>query len=81
MRAVYSERFRRSYDEAPPAIQRAFDRKIDLLLANLRPPSLQTKKYDESRDLWQGRVTRGWRFYFSIAGDTYVLIDIMAHPT
>jgi mRNA-degrading endonuclease RelE of RelBE toxin-antitoxin system len=80
MQAVYSARFRRSYDEAPPAIQRAFDRKIELLLANLRHPSLQTKKYDESRDLWQGRVTQGWRFYFSIAGDTYMLIDIMAHP-
>jgi mRNA-degrading endonuclease RelE of RelBE toxin-antitoxin system len=80
MRAVYSERFRRSYEEAPAAIQRAFDRKIDLLLANLRHPSLQTKKYDESRDIWQGRVTQGWRFYFSIDGDIYVLIDIMAHP-
>ncbi len=80
MRAVYSERFRRSYEEAPASIQRAFDRRIDLLLANLRHPSLRAKKYDESRNIWQARVTQGWRFYFTIEGDTYVLLDIMAHP-
>ena len=80
MRPRFSERFIRSYASAPPAIQRAFDRKLDLLLQNLRHPSLRAKKYDEARDIWQGRVTQGWRFYFSIAGDTYVLLDIMAHP-
>ena len=41
---------------------------------------LRAKKYDEARDLWQARVTRGWRFYFTIEGDTYRLHDIIAHP-
>lgn len=80
MRPHFSERFIRSYTSAPPAVQQAFDRKLGLLLENLRHPSLRAKKYDEARDLWQARVNVGWRFYFRIQGDTYELIDITAHP-
>ncbi len=32
-------------------------------------PGLHSKKYDEARDIWQARVTRDWRFYFTIEGD------------
>lgn len=80
MRVSYSERFRRSYAEAPAAIQRAFDRKLAFLLQNFHHRSLRAKKYDETRDLWQARVSRGWRFYSTIEGDTYHLHDLMAHP-
>ena len=80
MRPHFSERFVQSYTTAPPAIQRAFDRKLELLLQDLRHPSLRAKKYDEARDLWQARVNQGWRFYFRIKGDTYQLIDITPHP-
>jgi plasmid maintenance system killer protein len=41
---------------------------------------LQAKKYDEARGIWQGRVNRGWRFYFKIEDDTFYLIDVMPHP-
>jgi hypothetical protein len=41
--------------------------------------SLRAKKHDEARDLWQARVTRGWRSYFTIEGDTDRLHDIIAH--
>ena len=80
MRPHFSERFVRSYTSASPAIQRVFDRKLELLLHNLRHPSLRAKKYDEARDIWQARVNEAWRFYFRIEGDTYELIDITAHP-
>ena len=80
MRVRFSERFRRSYESVPPAIQRTFHRKLEFLLQDLRHPSLRAKKYDEARDLWQDRVTRGWRFSFTIEGDIYRLHDIIAHP-
>lgn len=51
MRLHYTERFRRSYAEAPDRIQRAFDRRVELLVRNLRHPSLRAKKYDEKRDI------------------------------
>ena len=80
MHAVYTQRFLESYADAPAAVQRAVDRRVALLLQNLRHPSLQAKKYDESRDIWQARVNGGWRLYFKIEGDAYHLIDLIPHP-
>ncbi len=53
---------------------------MDFFETNLKHPSLHAKKYDDSRDLWQARVNSNWRFYFVIAGDTYVITDIIPHP-
>jgi mRNA-degrading endonuclease RelE of RelBE toxin-antitoxin system len=78
MKVLFTARFERSYRRAPAAIQRAFDKQLAFLLDNLQHPSLRAKKYDQER--WQGRVTRDWRFYFRIDGDTYILLDIIAHP-
>ena len=80
MKLDYTERFIQSLEDAPPQVQKAFYKQSALLLQNLRHPSLRAKKYDEARDIWQARVTRGWRFCFKIARDTYYLIDIIAHP-
>jgi plasmid maintenance system killer protein len=82
MRALATRRFERSYADAPLVIQKAADKQLRLLLANLRHPSLNAKKYPESGDpeLWQARVTKNWRLYFKIQGDAYVLVDMIEHP-
>lgn len=80
MKFDYTERFIKSLEDAPPHIRKAFYKQASFLLEDLRHPSLRAKKYDESRNIWQARVTRDWRFYFRIAGDTYYLIDIISHP-
>ncbi len=80
MRAFYTKRFLSHYTSAPSKIQRAVDRRIALLLQNLRHPSLHAKKYDEARDIWQARVNGGWRFYFTIEGDLYRLLSLLPHP-
>lgn len=80
MRLLYTDRFLRSYREAPQIVKRAFDRRAGFLQMNLNHPSLRAKKYDETRDIWQARVNGGWRFYFLIKGDTYTLLDLISHP-
>jgi mRNA interferase RelE/StbE len=80
MKLLYSERFHTSLEDAPPSVQKAFQKQVRFLESNLRHPSLKAKKYDEARGIWQARVTRDWRFYFTIEGDTYLLHDIIAHP-
>jgi hypothetical protein len=80
MRAAYTRRFLRSYAAAPQDVQRAVDRRVGLLLEDLRHPSLRAEKYDEARDIWQARATAGWRFYFTIEGDVYHLLDLTPHP-
>jgi mRNA-degrading endonuclease RelE of RelBE toxin-antitoxin system len=80
MQLFYTERFRRSYADAPLGIQKQCDKQLKLLEQNLRYPSLRAKKFDEVRDIWQGRVNAGWRFYFKIDRDRYYLLDIIPHP-
>ena len=80
MKLNYTPHFVRNYGKAPADIQRAFQKQALLLLENPRHPSLRTKKYDESAGLWQARVTRGWRFYFTIEGGTCRMLEIKAHP-
>jgi mRNA-degrading endonuclease RelE of RelBE toxin-antitoxin system len=80
MKRRYTERFNRSFKRAPLRIQKAFDKQAALLLRDLRHPSLRAKKFDESTDVWQARVTGSWRMYFAIEDDTYVFLDIIPHP-
>jgi mRNA-degrading endonuclease RelE of RelBE toxin-antitoxin system len=80
MKLRFTERADRDYAELPFNIRKAFGKQLNFLLTNLRHPSLQTKKYSESMDVWQGRVTRGWRFYFKIEGDEYIILSIVPHP-
>lgn len=65
---------------AQPAVQKAFIKQLNFLARNLQHPSLHAKKYDEARAIWQARVNDDWRFYFTIAGDTYTVLDLIPHP-
>ena len=80
MKLRFTERADKDYAELPTAIRKAFAKQLRFLLTNPRHRSLQTKKYSESLDVWQGGVTRGWRFYFKIRGDEYIILSIIPHP-
>jgi len=80
MRLEYSARLLESLAEAPTSVQKAFYKQVRLLEQNIRHPSLKAKKYNESKDIWQARVTLSWRFYFRISGDMYYLLDVIKHP-
>jgi hypothetical protein len=80
MKVRYSQRFLQQYSDAPAPVRKAFDKQSGLLLINIAHPSLRAKKYDESTSLWQTRVNRSWRFYFTIEGEEYHLHDLKTHP-
>jgi hypothetical protein len=80
MKLQWTSHFARAYRKAPGEIQAAFEKQSLLMLQNLQHPSLRAKKYDEGRNRWQARVTRDWRLYFLIEGDTYILQDMTRHP-
>jgi len=80
MKIEYAPSVLDALEQAPAEVRAAFFKQVRMLEQNLRHPSLQSKKYDESQDLWQARVNRSWRFYFTIAGDTYIILRIIPHP-
>lgn len=81
MRIAFSTQAHRQYhDDLPETIRKAFDKQVGFLLLDLRHPSLRAKKYDETRGVWQARVTGSWRFYFVIERDVYRVLSIIPHP-
>jgi mRNA-degrading endonuclease RelE of RelBE toxin-antitoxin system len=76
----FTDKALRDYNALSPILQARVDKQLGLLLENLRHPSLRAKKYDEARDIWQGRVNQAYRFYFQILGDTYEILTIIPHP-
>jgi len=80
MRVVYSDRALLAIADAPLSVRKAFHKQVGFLEHDLRHPSLQAKKYDESNDIWQARVNQDWRFYFTIEAGTYRILKVIPHP-
>ncbi len=80
MKIYVTPKAKRDYEDLPVRLQRAVDKQLDFLLNNMRHPSLRAKKYDESNDIWQGRVNEDYRFYFRIVGEEYRILRIIPHP-
>ena len=80
MRITFSHRSIREYAKLSRDIQLKFNKQVTFLMANVRHPSLRSKKYSETERIWQARVDDHYRFYFRIQGDTYEILDIAAHP-
>jgi mRNA-degrading endonuclease RelE of RelBE toxin-antitoxin system len=79
-----TERFADDYERLPERLQRQADKALDLLLQNLRHPSLRAKKMEGERDpegrvIWEARASRSYRFTFAIAGGTYILYRLGPH--
>lgn len=65
-------------------MKRSAEKALRLFAANIRHPSLRTKKMEGQqdpvgRDIWEVRVSRGYRFTFVFDGDTVILYRIGPH--
>ena len=80
MKLAYTKTALDALEDVPAAVRKAFYKQAGFLLADLHYPSLHAKKYSEAEDTWQARVNKGWRFYFKIVGDTYLIQDVIPHP-
>jgi mRNA-degrading endonuclease RelE of RelBE toxin-antitoxin system len=74
-----TSRFARDFRSLPPPIQRRAAKQLQLLLANPRHPSLRLKKMEGTPNIWEGRITKGYRFTFQVQEDAYILRRIGAH--
>ena len=80
MKVFYTPHFKKSLEKLPRIIQHRFKKQISFLLADVSHPSLQIKKYDKQRQIWQARVDKNVRFYFLIEREKYILLEIKTHP-
>ena len=81
MKVRLARRAAKDFDALPESLQRRVNKQLDFLVADLRHPSLNAKKYPEGGEgVWQGRVNLDYRFYFFIEESEYVILRIVPHP-
>ena len=81
MKLLFTKTFVRDYRKLPADIQETVDKQLDLLLSNQRHPSLNIKKMNDPRNIWEGRITASYRFTFQIKNDIYILRKVGTHDT
>lgn len=79
MRIFAYERFRKSYQHLPPPAQRKVEKQLKFLAEDWRHPSLQVKRIQGTKDLWEARVDVQYRMSFEIAGNTIYLRVVGNH--
>jgi mRNA-degrading endonuclease RelE of RelBE toxin-antitoxin system len=79
MKLFFTYSFIRDYYALPDRLQKTVDKKLKLFLDNQRHPSLNIKKMNDPRDIWEGRITKGYRFTFQIEGEVCILRRLGTH--
>lgn len=79
MKVQTTKPFDEDFKALPEAIKQRAAKQLIILLENPSHPSLGTKKIKGTSAIWEGRVTRDYRFTFQIVGDTYILRRIGKH--
>jgi mRNA-degrading endonuclease RelE of RelBE toxin-antitoxin system len=79
MKLWFTHSFIRDYQARPDQLQNTVDKKLKLFLDNQGHPSLNIKKMQDPRDIWEGRITKGYRFTFQMEGEVCILRRLGSH--
>lgn len=79
MKIAFTKTFIRNYRKLPREIQKMVDKQLEILLTNPQHPSLNVKKMNDPRKIWEGRVTASYRFTFHIHEDIYLMRQVGTH--
>jgi len=79
MKIQTTKPFDKDYDALPEPVKDRADKQFILLLENPNHPSLRLKKIKGPPDIWEGRITKSYRFTFQISGEMYMLRRIGTH--
>ena len=73
MEICFTKSFRKDYKNLRQEIQERLDKQLIFLLENSRRPSLRIKKIKGRPDIWEGRISKEYRFTFQIIDNTYLI--------
>lgn len=79
MRVQTTKPFDRDYSALPESVKEWADKQFLILMENPSHPSLRLKKIKDHPSIWEGRVTKSYRFTFHISGEIYILRRIGTH--
>ena len=79
MQLIQTAHFKRDYKKLPASIQKRTDEKLKLLVQNVSHPSLRVKRVQKYKGVFEGSITRDYRFFFQITTEGYILLRIGKH--
>ncbi len=79
MKVFLTKVFEKDYGRLSELIQKQCDKQIFLLLKSPHHPSLRTSKIQGFENIWEGRITREYRFSFQITEDIYIIRRVGNH--
>jgi mRNA-degrading endonuclease RelE of RelBE toxin-antitoxin system len=79
MKLWFTHSFIRDYQALPDQLQKMVDKKLKLFLGNQRHRSLNIKKMQDPRNIWEGRITKAYRFTFQMEGEVCILRRLGTH--
>ena len=79
MKLTRTNRFKRNYKKLPPHIQKQTDKKLQYLVNDITHPSLRIKRVKKYTDVFEGSITKNYRFFFRITEEGYTLLRIGTH--
>jgi len=79
MQLIQTTHFNRDYKKLPPTIQKRTDEKLRLFVQNLSHPSLRIKRVQKYKGVFEGSVTKNYRFFFQITTGGYILLRVGKH--
>jgi len=85
MQIRFTKSFKKDYKNLPLEIQKRLDKQLTFLLENFQHPSLRIKKIEGYFYIWEGRISKSYRFTFQIIDDIYLIRrtgthDILKNP-
>ena len=78
-RFLRTRQFKKQYKKLPAKIQTKFQKQIKLLIQDIRHPSVQAKKMQNTANIWEGRIDYQYRFTFKLIDETMILRAIGTH--
>jgi addiction module RelE/StbE family toxin len=79
VKVSFTKPFKRDYKGLPENIQDQIDKQIIQLIENPKHPSLNIKKMEGHKSIWEARITKGYRMTFQIDGDIYLIRRVGTH--
>lgn len=79
MKISYSQRFLKNYQRLPKDIQKKVAKQIHFIQESFFHPSLKTKKMKGYQNVWEFRVSRGYRMTAEKTDNELVLRIVGSH--
>lgn len=79
MKIRLTEKAGKQFHKLPVTLQKKARKQFAYLLEDFHHPSIDAKKFKGVTNLWQGRIDKGYRFYFHVIEPDYVIISIINH--